>query len=115
MSKFGEITKNYPDMEHAWWVKTAIFPLFGKGKSLDIRVWDKWVKEIKVGDILFINSQIRRTVTAIRTYDSFQSMLENEDSQKIAPGYAKEKIFDILRQLYPVLKSKVVVFELAPI
>lgn len=112
MLEFGKQTTM---TERDLFVKSGIFPLYDLGKDLEIRILDRWTENIAVGDILFINKKIRRSVKEIRAYDSFEEMLKVEDASRIAPGYTRGNILNLLQKIYPKLKSKILVFELVPI
>ena len=87
-------------MEHEWWVKRELLPLFNQGKDLEVRVWARHFESVSKGDLITFNESIRRRVKAVRRYASFAVMLENEDSRKILPRATPEKVLTLLTGIY---------------
>lgn len=105
-------------MEHRLQPKQIIRPHLESGKKeLEIRVCDEKRKLVAIGDILvfdFGNQEYRRRVTAVRTYSSFDDMLNHEEPLRIMPGWSKDQVLDGLRNIYTKDKESlgVYVFEL---
>lgn len=99
---------------HAWWVKSQILPLFEQGKCLEIRTAVPFFAGIITGDILVLNSRLRRQISAIRRYDSFESMLDEEEPDQIFPGKNADEVEGLLRSIYTREQERrgVIVFEL---
>ncbi|MES2225955.1 MAG: hypothetical protein V4480_04090 [Patescibacteria group bacterium] len=101
-------------MEHEWWVKAPILPLFDRGKDLEVRVKAGFFLSAKVGDTIVFNQRIKRRLKAIRIYPSFCAMFENEDHARILPGHGLDQIQQLFHDIYPPEREKkgVYVFEL---
>jgi len=85
-------------------------------KTLEIRVLYHFMMNIKVGTIFRFNDDetCRFKVIAIRTYSSFEDLLNKEDIAKIDPTRNYEQQLENLRKIYPPEKEKIgpVVYEL---
>ena len=82
-----------------------------------MRVLYPSTKKIKEGDHIKLfdyDESLMVTIKARRIYNSFAEMLKCEDPEKIAPGYSKEKLLNLLCNFYPPEKEKlgVIVFEI---
>ena len=108
-------------MKHRLRPKRIILPGIKSGKKqLEIRVCDEKRMRVQVGDVLifdFSDQEYHRVVTAIRQYESFMSMLANEDTARIMPGWTTPAILTGLRSIYSKKKEAlgVLVFELETI
>jgi ASC-1-like (ASCH) protein len=102
-------------MVHEWWVKRLVLTLFDQGKELEIRVKARFFENVRPGDSIVFNQEVRRRVIAVRRYSSFEEMLGKEDVQKILPGRSALETLSLLRQIYPFERERrgVYVFELA--
>lgn len=78
-------------MEHTFFVKGFILPLFAEGKDLEVRVDNRHVRLVAVGDILVFNNVVRRKVKAIRKYSDFTSMLQVENYKRLFPKAKNEE------------------------
>ncbi|MDB5265151.1 MAG: hypothetical protein JWN64_722 [Parcubacteria group bacterium] len=87
--------------EHDLRIANDVMPLFKRGKALEIRVKDDRTLKIKTGDVLVFNRQVKRRVTAIRSYSDFFSMMRTEPPELIAPGVPVHEIMRRLSELYP--------------
>jgi ASC-1-like (ASCH) protein len=100
---------------HTIFVKKFLLPHIENGKKdLEVRVKNSMTCIVEVGDTLFFNRQVRMRVTAIREYRTFEEMSENESTERICPGVAKETLMTGLRSFYPprAEAAGVIVFEL---
>lgn len=100
---------------HQFEVKDYMLPFIQNGrKSLEIRVADEKRKMVHSGDSITFNNTVTRKVVMVRGYLSFVDMLEQENPEKIMPGWGKDKILKGLRDIYPDTKENlgVLVFEL---
>ncbi len=94
-------------------VKPHVLDLFRRGKDLEIRISCPLTRQIEEGDELSFNYTFSRMVLAIRTYPSFEEMLDNEDLERIAPGYERGVILRELQRIYGKQERQgVLVFEL---
>jgi ASC-1-like (ASCH) protein len=79
-------------------------------KTLEIRVGYDKNKNITKGEQILMESQNDSQlveVLDIRTYNSHESLLENEDYTKIAPHLqSKDEVFKVLNDIYPPDKVK---------
>lgn len=100
-----------------WWVKGEIFPYIrDEAKKLDVWPSDDKTRQVRVGDILWVNQQVHRQVRAIRFYDSFATAVAREDFRKIwPPARSREELYRLWRSIYPERAEKrgVFVFELS--
>ncbi len=102
-------------MQHPWFVKKAILPLFREGKDLEVRSRNGYSRKIRVGDVLSINRELLREVVAIRAYPNLRAMLLVEDYRRIYPyACSSDELLNLLRTLYPpqIERSGIFVFEL---
>ena len=86
-------------------------------KTLEVRVGYGFIKTVQVGEIIKFesrNSTQEVRVTDIRKYHTFENMLDNEDHSKIVPGFSRQKVLDLLKNIYPKKKQKlgVIVFAI---
>jgi ASC-1-like (ASCH) protein len=91
-----------------------------KEKTLEVRVLYPTIEKIKEGDHIKLfdyDESLLAEVSDRRVYTTFAEMLNHEDSSKIAPGYDKEKLLNLLGNFYPPEKENlgVVVFEIFPL
>ena len=109
------LSRQEVDMEHEWRVKRPVLHLFNQGKELEIRVKARFFEDVRPGDSIVFNQEVRRRVIAVRRYSSFKEMLGNEDVQKILPGRSASETLILLQQIYPFEQERrgVYVFELA--
>jgi ASC-1-like (ASCH) protein len=72
---------------------------------------------IKVGDILIIRKDVRRSVKGVRRYTSFKNMVGAEKHEKIYPGMSKLQVLRKLREQFEPRDERlgVVVLEIAPL
>ncbi len=103
-------------MEHDFWTRSRILPLFDEGKILEIRVATTRFKAVKVRDEIGFNRSVTRTVKAIRRYPNFVAMGKNENPEHILPGASMGQIIEALRETYSLEQEKkgVLVFEIPP-
>ena len=102
-------------MQHPWFVKKIVLPLFGQGKDLEVRSRNGYSRKIRVGDVLSINRELLREVAAIRIYPNLSAMILREDYKRIHPGaQSSDELLILLRTLYPpsIEKLGIFVFEL---
>ena len=86
-------------------------------KTLEVRVGYKNIKKISSGEnleFLCQDDSLTTRVTDIRTYASFNAMLENEDCSKVVPGASKPDVEARLSKIFPPNKEAlgVYVFEI---
>lgn len=85
-------------------------------KTLEVRILYHFMMNIKVGTILRFNddTRCRFRIVAVRTYNSFEDLLDFEDISKIDPTRSYEQQLQNLRKIYPPEKEKIgpVVYEL---
>lgn len=100
-------------------IKQRFFDLIKSGKKpLEVRVGYDSIKRIKAGEQINLETHTSRLVVrigAVRSYDSFEAMLEKEPFQKIAPDVSSEaELLDLLKRIYPPNKEAlgVIIFEL---
>ena len=85
-------------------------------KTLEIRVGYSSIKRLSPGDYLRLESgnasQVLR-IKAIRTYDSFSEMLDNEPLSQIMPGVGDELVaLRILQGIYPSDRERLGVYAI---
>lgn len=85
-------------------------------KTLEVRVLYHFMLNIKVGTIFRFNddASCRFKIIAIRTYSSFEELLNREDIAKIDSTRNYEQQLENLRKIYPPEKERIgpVVYEL---
>jgi len=82
-------------------------------KDLDVRVGYPKIRRICTWDrirFLFEGKPIHVKVLAVRSYPSFEQMLESEDHRRIAPDYTKEALLVKLYELFPFDVKQLEVF-----
>jgi ASC-1-like (ASCH) protein len=90
-------------------------------KTLEVRVgYDKNKNIAKSEQILMVsqNYSLLVEVLHIRTYNSHENLLENEDYKKIAPHLqSKDEVLKVLNDIYPPDKVKLglIVLEIKPL
>ena len=106
-------------MEHEFKPYRIIQPFIASGeKDLEIRVADYLRSKICVSDTILFKFPKKkpypRKVKAIRRYGSFKEMLDNENPERIMPGWLRERILQGLQRVYPPKEEQrgVLVFEL---
>ncbi len=103
-------------MKHDFFIRSRIIPLFDEGKILEIRIAITRFRAVKAGDTIVFNKTVARTVKAIRRYQNFDTMRNQEKPEHILPGATMGQIIETLKEIYsPDLEKKgVLVFELSP-
>ena len=90
---------------HEMRLKAFIQPHIASGrKDIEVRVADSKRRQIEVGDTIIFRvsfSDYGRRVKAIRTYTSFEALLEAESPSRIMPNWSTEGILLKLRELFP--------------
>lgn len=79
------------------------------GKTLEARLNYSFLRNVKIGDILILfweSRAVRSRINAIRHYDSFKEMLDNEDVNLLLPGLSKDKVLEEFEKIYPDWKVK---------
>lgn len=121
--KDGIITQQWgfdfsDDCTRALRVKSNFLKLVKNGeKTLEVRVLYAMIDKIITGDHIKLFDYDESIVVEIknhRIYRNFPEMLEHEDPNKIAPGYSKENLLNLLRNFYSAEKEElgVIVFEI---
>lgn len=88
-------------MDHPFFVKGFILPLFAEGKDLEVRVANRYASLVVVGDVLVFNNLVRRKVKAIRKYPDFSSMLQVENYKRLYPKAKSQKwLLEALSTIY---------------
>ena len=106
------------DCTRALRVKSSFLKSVKNGeKTLEVRVLYAMIDKIIVGDHIKLfdyNESIIVEVKNRRVYKNFPEMLEHENPDKIAPGYSKENLLNLLRSFYSIEKEAlgIVVFEI---
>lgn len=101
-------------------IKQRFFDLImSEKKTLEVRVGYDSIKRIKAGERVNLQthtSKLAVKITAVRKYDSFEAMLENEPFERIAPDVSSKKdLLGLLERIYPPHKEAlgVIVLEIA--
>ena len=105
-------------MDHSFFVKSFILPLFAEGKDLEVRVNTRYARLVTVGDVLVFNNLIRRKVCAIRRYPNFSSMLQVENYKRFYPKATNNgQLLCSLQGIYNKFQEAqgVIVFELVQV
>jgi len=93
------------------WIKRQFLEEILAGrKTLEVRVGYDNIRRLKPGMQLLLNNEYPVRIKAIRRYDSFEKMLNEEDSEKIVPDVRKDEVLRTLKALYPPFKEKLGVF-----
>lgn len=121
--KEGVITQQWgfdfsDDCTRALRVKSSFLKSVKNGeKTLEVRVSYTMIDKIITGDHIKLFDYDESIIVEIknrRVYRTFSEMLEHEDPEKIAPGYSKENLLNLLRSFYSAEKEAlgIVVFEI---
>lgn len=121
--KEGIITQQWgfdfsDDCTRALRVKSSFLKSVKNGKkTLEVRVLYTMIDKIIIGDHIKLFDYDESIIVEVknrRVYRNFPEMLEHEDSDKIAPGYSKENLLNLLRSFYSAEKEAlgIVVFEI---
>jgi ASC-1-like (ASCH) protein len=101
-------------------IKQRFFELIKSGKkALEVRVGYDTINRIRVGEQIQLSTHTSNMcvkISAIRRYDTFETMLAKESFKNIAPDVLSEKeLLSLLKKIYPANKEAlgVVVLELA--
>ena len=86
-------------------------------KDLEVRVGYNSFRKIKIGEIVDFNNMNRSVVgeiVDIRNYSNLEEMLKVESSERIVPGYSKERLLRLLKEIYPQRKEElgIIVFQI---
>jgi ASC-1-like (ASCH) protein/GNAT superfamily N-acetyltransferase len=91
-------------------VKERYLDLIKQGKkTLEVRVGYNFVRNIKVGERIRLESRVKEQVVRVndvRKYSSIDEMMIAEDPERIIPGMMKEEVSSLLRQIYPPDREK---------
>lgn len=86
-------------------VKQRFLDLIKKGrKTLEVRVGYDNIKTIQPGERIRLSSRTETQVVHVRDvrwYSTLDKMLEVEEASHIAPGYTKQEVLRLLREIYP--------------
>ncbi|KKR21150.1 MAG: GCN5-related N-acetyltransferase [Parcubacteria group bacterium GW2011_GWE2_39_37] len=100
-------------------VKKRFYDLIQSGKKdIEVRVGYDSIKRIKNGEhiqLISHTAHLNVRVNAIHHYPSFETMLDNEPYNRIAPDAStREEVLSLLKAIYPPEKEKlgVIAFEL---
>lgn len=99
-------------------VKNVYFNYIMSGrKTLEVRVGYDSLKRVRSGESIKLMTQHREGVVrvkAVRTYPTFEAMLDVEPHDKIVPDTGKSATLRLLQDIYPTHKERlgVLVFEL---
>ena len=106
------------DCTRALRVKSSFLKSVKNGeKTLEVRILYAMIDKIIIGDHIKLFDYDESIIVEVknrRVYKNFSEMLEHEDSDKIAPGYSKANLLNLLRGFYSAEKEAlgIVVFEI---
>jgi len=100
--------------KHVWRIKKEYFQQLKSGKkSLEIRVGYSQVKKVQKGDIITFENYGRNEfdVLQVKTYSSFDELLDKEGVDKILPGMTHSSALNALQNIYPKNKEREALME----
>lgn len=103
--------------ERSLTIRKPYFDLIASGaKTIEVRVGYPKIRKINAGDTLRItcgDESLAARVTAVKEYESFEAMLEAEDSAAIGgPDMSHEQLVAAIRGIYPPEKEALGAFAL---
>ena len=100
--------------------KQRFLDLIKQGKkTLEVRVGYDSIKTIQAGERLRFASRTQTQIIRVkdvRRYSTFEEMMEFEEAGRIAPAQTKEKVVQLLKEIYPPDRESlgVVVLDIQP-
>ena len=88
------------------WIREEYLELILQGrKTVEVRVGYSNIRRLKPGDELLLNGVHRFLIRRVAFYPDFDTLLLDEDAQKIAPDLTGAELMAAFRQIYPAEKE----------
>lgn len=100
------------------WVRPEhLGQILAGAKKVEVRAGYDNIRRLRAGDELRLNDQYRYRIVRMAHYSSFETMLDVEDSETIAPGLSGTELLTSCRQIYPPDREAlgVVALEIEPL
>lgn len=99
--------------KHVWRIKKEYFQQLKSGKkSLEVRVGYSQMRKVQKGDIITFENYGRNEfdVLQVKTYSSFEELLDKEGVDKVLPGMTHSRALNALQDIYPKDKERLGVY-----